>query len=82
MIYYLKRNSKFEKIFKEKDIKPISELSLMNCIHPDLYQLRVEESEKLSQSILKLRKLTISGLIKNILPKFLVEFIKDIRSKI
>ena len=51
-------------------------------VHPDLYQLRVEESEMLSQSILKLRKLTISGLIKRILPKSLVNFIKDILSKI
>ena len=79
---YLKRDSKFEKKFKEKGIKYISELSLMNCIHPDLYQLRVEESNKLSQSILKLRKLTISGLIKRILPKFIVEFLTDIRRKI
>ena len=79
---YLKRNSKFEKKFKEKGIKSISELSLMDCIHPDLYQLNVEEAERLSQSILKLRELTIPGLIKRILPKSIVEFIKAIRSKI
>ncbi len=77
---YLKSNSKYEKIFKEKGIEPISELSQMNCIHPDLYQLRVEESIKLSQSILKLRKLTIFGLIKRILPKSLVGFIRAIRN--
>ena len=79
---YLKRNSKFEKKFKEKGIESISELSLMNCIHPDLYQLRVEESKRLSQVILKLRKLTISGLIKRILPKSIVDFLMDFRSKI
>ena len=78
---YLKRNSKFEKIFKEKGIEPIREISLMNCIHPDLYKIRVEESKKLSQSILKLRKYTFSGLIKRILPKSTVEFIKGIRNK-
>ena len=77
---YLKSDSKYEKIFKEKGIDPIGELSLMNCIHPDLYQLRVEESKKLSQLILKLRKKTIFGLIKRILPKSLVEFIRAIRS--
>ena len=53
----------------------------MNCIHPDLYKIRVEESKKLSQSILELRKSTISGLIKRILPKSTVEFIKGIRNK-
>ena len=77
---YLKKNSKFEKIFKEKGIEPISELSLMNCIHPDLYQLRVEETIKLSQSILKLRKFTITGLIKRILPEFLVKLIRGIQN--
>ena len=76
---YIKSNSKLEKIFKEKGIEPISEISLMNCIHPDLYQIRVEESKQLTQSILKLRKLTINGLIKRVLPKFIVEFFMKIR---
>ncbi len=76
---YIKSNSKFEKILKEKRIEPISKISLMNSIHPDLYQIRVEESKQLTQSILKLRKLTINGLIKRIMPKFIVEFFREFR---
>ncbi|ABM71616.1 Hypothetical protein P9515_04071 [Prochlorococcus marinus str. MIT 9515] len=76
---YLKSNSKFEKIFKEKGIEPIRETALMNYIHPDLYQIRVEESKQLTQLIIKLRKSTISGLIKRIMPKSIVNFLRKIR---
>ena len=76
---YLKSNTKFEKLFKEKGIEPISEIALMNCIHPDLYQLRLEESKHLKQTVIKLRNLTLSGILKRILPKFIVEFLRQIR---
>ncbi len=76
---YLKSNSTLAKVFKEKGIQSISEISLMNCIHPDLYQLRVEDCKRLTQSILKLRKSTIAGLIKRILPKSIIDLIRGIR---
>lgn len=77
---YLKKNSKNIKILKERGIEPISEMSLMNCIHPDLYQYKIEDTNKLTKLIIELRKSTISGLIKRLLPKYIINFISKILS--
>ena len=75
---YLKSNSKFEKIFKEKGIENMSEISIMDCIHPDLYQRKVQKVKTLSKKVCKLKKSSLSRVVKKIVPKSIVNLIRKI----